>query len=111
MSDFETHPVGYVDNLKHNLKVEEQARDRFYQELIEKDILVAHLKQEIFELKQGACRFNCRTQKEAFIDGFRFGIVRMCREILGSDYPLGGWCKEDQEMAELAYREWNEQEN
>ena len=72
---------------------------------------VAHLKQRIHELEQGACRFNCRTRKQAFIDGFRYGIVRMCREVLGSDYPSTGWNSEDQEIAELAYKEWREQES
>lgn len=82
MTDFETHPIGYV----------------------------AHLKDRIFELEQGACRFNCRTEKKAFLDGFRFGVVRMCKEVLGTDYPESGWCEEDERLAELAYQEYkNEQ--
>ena len=50
-------------------------------------------------------------EKQIFLDGFRFGIVRMCREILGADYPETGWNSEDQECAELAWKEYLEQEN
>ena len=48
--------------------------------------------------------------KQAFKDGFRYGIVYVCREILGSDYPATGWNSKDKEIAELAYKEYLEQE-
>jgi len=80
MDDFEIHDVGYV----------------------------AYLKGRIFELEQGACRFNCRTRKEAFIDGFRYGVVRVGR-IAGVGDSV--WSEDDQEMAEMAYKEYLEQEN
>ena len=32
--------------------------------------LVRHLKQRIKDLEEGACRFNCRTERQAFIDGW-----------------------------------------
>ena len=48
MSDFEQHPIGTVErlnrkieNLEHNLKVEEDARDRFYQEIKDQDVVIA----------------------------------------------------------------------
>jgi hypothetical protein len=72
---------------------------------------VAHLKERIYELESGACRFNCRSEKGAFIDGFRYGIVRMCKEVLGSDYPATGWNSEDRKIAELAYKEYKAERN
>ena len=36
--------------------------------------LVRQLKARIKDLEEGACRFNCRTQKQAFIDGYRVGV-------------------------------------
>jgi len=71
MSDFETHPIGRV----------------------------AHLKQRIFELEQGSCRYNCRTAKEAFMAGFD----------AGADDAEGGKiiCKDFyKEVTEEAYRKW-----
>ena len=46
MSDFETHAYGTV----------------------------AALKERIFELESGACRFNCRAAKEAFMAGYDYGM-------------------------------------
>ncbi len=59
---------------------------------------VALLKQRIFDLEQ--------KEKQIFIDGFRYGLVYICRVILGSDYPMSGWNSKDKEIAELAYREY-----
>jgi len=75
MNDFETHPVGYV----------------------------AHLKQKIFELEQGACRFNCRTRKEAFMAGFDAGF----NDTDEQDRYFG---LVDGDM-EQAYKEWCEQKD
>ena len=70
MNDFETHPVGYV----------------------------AHLKQRIFELEQGGCRFNCRTEKQAFIAGYY-----AASEV---NWDFQAPC--DDEMAERAHKEWKD---
>ena len=45
MADFETHPINTVNKLR----------------------------QEIRDLKDGSCRFNCRTAKSAFMAGFDAG--------------------------------------
>ena len=50
---------------------------------------IAEMEQRIKELEDGACRFNCRTEKEAFIAGFD------CR-----DNWDGGTSNEQ------AYKEW-----
>ena len=46
-------------------------------------------------LEQGSCRFNCRTKKQAFIDGFKAGAS-------------SGWIGGEPERA---YKEWCEQED
>ena len=56
---------------------------------------VAHLKQRIFELESGACRYNCRTAKEAFMEGFDRGM----------DQHTNWHGKEE------AYKEWCEQKD
>lgn len=66
MTDFETFEVGYV----------------------------ASLKQRIFELEQGSCRFNCRTEKEAFIAGFKAGYG----------------CEPGHPMDLRAYKEWKSEQ-
>lgn len=61
---------------------------------------VAHLKQRIHELEQGACRFNCRTRKQAFLAGFDAGtedVVESGR-IIDDDFY--------KEVTEQAYKEW-----
>ena len=35
---------------------------------------VNKLRQEIKELKDGSCRFNCRNQKQVFLAGFDAGM-------------------------------------
>ena len=50
-------------------------------------------------------------KKQVFIDGFRYGIVYVCREVLGTDYPIRGWNSKDQDVAELAWKEYLEQED
>jgi len=108
MDDFETHDVGYVAYLKGRifelkqdvaaLSASDESWERFCRT---KDA-------EIKALREGACRFNCRTRKEAFIDGFRYGVVRVGR-IAGVGDSV--WSEDDQEMAEMAYKEYLEQEN
>jgi len=55
------------------------------------------LKARIKELEEGACRFNCRKQKDAWMAGwYRFAAQA---KIMNSDQELQG-------AAEAAYKEW-----
>ena len=56
--------------------------------------IVQALRNRIKELEDGACRFNCRTVKEAFIAGYKADLQH--DEI--SD-----------EHAERAYQEWKDE--
>jgi hypothetical protein len=37
---------------------------------------MVRLEREVEELKAGACRFNCRTAKDNWIDGFNWALCR-----------------------------------
>ena len=54
---------------------------------------IAAKDKRIRELETGACRFNCRTEKQAFIAGY---LADIQHEEL------------DREHAEMAYQEWRE---
>ena len=63
MSDFETHPVGYVAHLKQKIFDLEQELEKTTDD-------ASHWHKKYLE---GGCRFNCRTAKEAFIAGVDYG--------------------------------------
>jgi len=54
----------------------------------------------IDELEEGACRFNCRTKKEAFMAGFDAGAL----ECVDSGLFICDDLKK--EVTEAAYKEW-----
>ena len=66
MTDFETHPINTVNKLR----------------------------QEISELKDGSCRFNCITAKEAFIAGYLADTQHGELTVVA---------------AEMAYKEWKDE--
>ena len=55
------------------------------------------LRREIAELREGKCRLNCRSVKEAFYAGFEAADDRL--EIDAPD----SWI----EIADQAYKDWN----
>jgi hypothetical protein len=64
------------------------------------DELIASLRERIFELEQKPCKFNCRTQKDAFLAGFDAGAEDTIDggKIICDDFK--------KEVTEKAYREW-----
>ena len=59
-----------------------------------------HLHKRIKELEDGCCRFNCRTQKEAYIAGAQDAIYRIKRYEDGAAPTLA--------EIQKAYKEWKE---
>jgi hypothetical protein len=60
----------------------------------------AELLQRIEDLEGGACRFNCRTRKAAFMAGFDAGATDAvdAGQIICPDYY--------RDITEKAYKEW-----
>jgi hypothetical protein len=57
------------------------------------EILEARIK----ELEDGSCRFNCRSMKEAFIDGW----------YAGTEYSHDRWMEQESSIAaSQAYKQW-----
>ena len=63
--------------------------------------------ERVVSVDDGRCRFNCRTARENWLEGFKNGIIFVAREI----EELNGieWDSDDQQYAEEAYREWKRQ--
>jgi len=61
---------------------------------------IERLERRVEELERGPCRFNCRTQREAFVAGFLAG------------WKKKAWCVKpgsDGRHANAAYREWKKE--
>ena len=84
MADLETHPINTVNKLRQEIKASgEEGID-----------LVRRLEQEISELKDGSCRFNCITAKDAFIAGYLADTQHGELTVVA---------------AEMAYKEWKDE--
>ena len=64
---------------------------------------VERLQKRIKELEDGCCRFNCRTQKEAYIAGAQDTIYRIKRYEDGAAPTLA--------EIQKAYKHWKEKED
>jgi len=58
------------------------------------------LRREVQELREGPCRFNCRTQRDAFLAGFDAGAADAADSgiIICEDYK--------RKVIDRAYRDW-----
>ena len=76
---------------------EEHLKDPYVLQLIE---ALSMQQDRIEELEEGACRFNCRRQKEAFVAGWNAHTYRCLNN--GIDGRIG-YTEED---VQIAFKEW-----
>ena len=80
---------------------------KFHGMIKEVDLLhsrIAELEDENVRLKNGSCRFNCRTKKEAF----KAGMIAVMQEF-GREFGMTqftAWDKADQAILDRLYGEW-----
>ena len=52
----------------------EEFREKWFEIILAKNERLTALERQVSELKDGTCRFNCRTGRSMWMEGFRYAM-------------------------------------